>query len=373
MGFEQWFYTVPLRLRSLFRRKQVDQELKEEIREHLEQQITENVARGMSQEEARYAALRALGGVTQVEQQCRDARGLNIMENIVQDLRYGVRQLIRSPGFSVLAILCLTLGIGANAAVFSWVEGILFRPYPAVVQQDRLLALAGTTRDETGATGTSWPDLEDLKKRCTLIDAFIVSKITGSTLSIGERAEVTTGSIVSANYFDALGVHPILGRGFTPGEESGQNAHPVIVISYQLWKGRFKGDPQIIGKTQRLNNVVHTIVGVAPEGFMGPSWAGRCSSGSPRRWRKPLKAVDTNWKTAARGGLKLMYDSSPGSLASRHSKKSLPSQTGWRWTIQPQTADEESSSGLYGKRPSTMPVRYSPRWRSCWLWSRWFS
>jgi len=275
MGFEQWCYTVPLRLRSLFRRKQVDQELKEEIREHLEQQISENSGRGMSREEARYAALRALGGVSQIEQQCREARGLHIFENIIQDSKYGIRQLVRSPGFSILAILCLTLGIGANAAVFSWVEGILFRPYPAVVHQDRLLALAGTARDETGATETSWPDLEDLKRSCTLIDAFIVSKITGSTLSIGERAEVTTGSIVSANYFDAIGVRPILGRGFAPGEDSGSNSHPVTVISYQLWKGRFKGDPQIIGTTQRLNNIPHTIIGVAPEGFYGTfvGWA----------------------------------------------------------------------------------------------------
>ncbi len=107
------------------------------------------------------------------------------------------------------------------------------------------------------------------------VDSFLVSKITGTTLSIGDRAEVTTGSIVSANYFDAIGVHPILGRGFEPGEDSGSNAHPVTVISYQLWQGRFKGDPQIIGKTQRLDGVPHTIVGVAPEGFYGTfvGWA----------------------------------------------------------------------------------------------------
>ena len=113
------------------------------------------------------------------------------------------------------------------------------------------------------------------RRNCTLFDAFFVSKITGTTLSIGDRAEVTTGSIVSANYFDAIGVHPILGRGFEPGEDSGQSAHPVAVISYQLWQRRFKGDPQIIGKTQRLNGVYHTIIGVAPEGFYGTfvGWA----------------------------------------------------------------------------------------------------
>jgi len=185
------------------------------------------------------------------------------------DVRYGVRMLRRNPGFSILAILCLTLGIGANAAVFSWVEGILFRPYPAVTHQERLFAVAGRARSEAGHTNLSWPDFVDLQRNCTLFDSFFVSKITGTTLSIGERAERTVGSIVSANYFDAIGVHPILGRGFEGGEDSGRSAHPVAVISYQLWQGRFNGDPQIVGKTQRLNGVIHTIVGVAPEGFYG--------------------------------------------------------------------------------------------------------
>jgi predicted permease len=275
MTFAQWFYTLPLRLRSRLRREQVDQELNDELRDHIEQQIKENLAAGMPPEEARYSALRALGGMTQIEQRCRDARGGSFMEDLFQDLRYGLRQLWRSPGFSGLAILCLTLGIGANTAVFSWIEGILFRPYPAVAHQERLLALAGTARGESGATEISWPDFLDLQRSCTLCDAFFVSKITGSTLNVGDRAERTTGSIVSANYFDAIGVHPVLGRGFEPGEDVGSDAHPVVVISYQLWRNRFKSDPQIIGKMQRLNNVPHTIVGVAPEGFYGTfvGWA----------------------------------------------------------------------------------------------------
>src|SRR5437868_5014786 len=269
MDIQQWFYSLPVRWRSLFRSHQADQELKEELREHLDQQIEANVAQGMSREEARYSALRALGGMTQIEQQCRDARGGSVIEDLVQDLRYGLRQLYRSRGLSFLAILCLTLGIGANAAVFSWIEGILFRPYPAVTHQDRLVAVGGTTRGETGGNPLSWPDFLDLRRGSTLCETLFVSKITGTTLSIGERAERTVGSIVSANYFDAIGVHPILGRGFLPEEDTGQSAHPVAVISYQLWQGRFKGDPQIVGKTQRLNGVVHTIVGVAPEGFFG--------------------------------------------------------------------------------------------------------
>src|SRR6266446_4858612 len=237
--------------------------------------VERNLRKGMTAGDARREAHREFGGVEQTKELYRNQRGLPMIETTLQDLRFGFRMLRRSPGFSILAILCLTLGIGANAAVFSWVEGILFRPYPAVTHQEQLLALTGTARGESGPTLTSWPDLLDLQRNCTLIDSFIVTKIMGTTLSIGDRAERTTGSIVSANYFDAIGVHPILGRGFEPSEDTGRNAHPVTVISFQLWKGRFKSDPQIIGKTQRLNGVMHTIVGVAPEGFYGTfvGWA----------------------------------------------------------------------------------------------------
>ena len=268
MDIEQWLYSLPLRLRSFFHPKQVDQEMKEELHEHLEQQISENIAKGMFPEEARRSAMRAMGGLAQIEQQCRDARGGSVLQDLAQDLRYGLRQLCRAPGFSALAILCLTLGIGANATVFSWVEGILFRPYPLVAHQERLFAVAVTVQGER-IDLLSWPDFLDLRRNCTLCEDSFVSKITSSTLNIGDHAEVTTGSIVSANYFDAIGVHPILGRGFEAGEDVGNNSNPVVVISYRFWRNRFKGDPQIIGKTQRLNNVPHTIIGVAPEGFYG--------------------------------------------------------------------------------------------------------
>lgn len=261
--------TLMLRLAALFRRERLEADLDAEVRAHLGMAAEMNKRAGMSAEDARREALRNFGGVEQTKELYREQRGLPMIETTLQDLRFGLRMLRRNPGFSILAILCLTLGIGANAAVFSWVEGILFRPYPAVAHQEQLLALAGTARGETGATELSWPDFLDLQRNCTLFDSFFVSKITGTTLSIGDRAERTTGSIVSANYFDAIGVPPILGRGFEPGEDTGGSAHPVVVISYQLWQGRFKGDPQIVGKTQRLNGVVHTIVGVTPEGFYG--------------------------------------------------------------------------------------------------------
>ncbi len=263
----RWYYKLPLRLRSLFRKDRAELDLSDELQFHLQNQIDEFVAQGMNPQEARRAARQSLGGVEQVKQECRDMRRTNLIENFLQDVRFGFRMLRRSPGFTVLTILCFTLGIGANAAVFSWVEGILLRPYPLVSHQERLVTLTGTVRDERDET--SWPDLLDVQRSCTLCEILFVSKITGATLSIGERAQVMTGSIVSANYFDAIGVHPILGRDFEPGEDTGRNAHPLVVISYHLWQTRFKGDPEIIGKTQRFDNVVHTIIGVAPEGFYG--------------------------------------------------------------------------------------------------------
>jgi len=191
------------------------------------------------------------------------------MQNFFQDLRFGFRMLRRSPGFSILAILCLTLGIGTNAAVLSWIEGILIRPYPLVAHQDRMFALNATTRGESGYTGLSYPEFLDYEKNSTLFESFVVDKITATTLSVGDRAERASGAIVSANYFDALGVKPILGRGFRPEEGEGRNAHPVTVIGYQTWKDRYGGDPNIIGRTQYLNGVQHTIIGVAPEKFHG--------------------------------------------------------------------------------------------------------
>ena len=267
------------RLSGLFRTKRLERDMDEEFDFHLQNEVAENLRRGMSADEALAAARRRFGGVAQVKEAYREARSLPFFHVLWQDLRFGFRMLRRNPGFSFLAILCLTIGIGATTAVFSWIEGVLLRPFPGVAHQERMMAVAGTYRGVSGAPGDStdlsWPDFQDFQRNCKLFDAFIVDRITSVTLAIGDRADRTTGSIVSANYFDALGVRPVLGRGFEPAENFGRNAHPVVVISYQMWKERFHGDPAIIGKTQMLNGMPHTIIGVAPEGFYGTfvGWA----------------------------------------------------------------------------------------------------
>jgi predicted permease len=267
------------RILGFLRQESLERDLDEELDFHLHMETADNLRKGLTPEEARSAALRRFGGVARTREMYRDARGLPMIEILWQDLRFGFRTLRRNPGLSILAVLCLTLGIGATTAVFSWIEGVLLRPFPAVAHQERMMALAGTEHGVAGAAGSStdvsWPDFEDLQQNSKLLDAFIVDRIMGITLAIGERAERAIGSVVSANYFDALGVRPILGRGFEAAENVGRNAHPVTVISYQMWKERFHGDPEIIGKTQMLNAMPHTIIGVAPEGFYGTfvGWA----------------------------------------------------------------------------------------------------
>ncbi len=266
-------------LDRLLHRGRLDRDMDEEMRSHLAERAADLQRSGMPQPEAARRARLEFGGVESYKEECRETRSFHLLHGFLDDVRFGGRMLCRAPGVSLLALLCLTIGIGANAAVWSWIEGILLRPFPAVAHQERMMAVAGTYRGAAGAAGdsidVSWPDFRDLRKSCTFFDAFIADKIVGTTLGIGDRAQRATGSIVSANYFDALGVRPILGRGFQPDEKVGRNAHPVTVISYRLWQDRFRGDPAIIGKTQRLNGLPHTIVGVAPPGFNGTfvGWA----------------------------------------------------------------------------------------------------
>lgn len=256
-------------LGRFFRRDREAADLRQELLTHIEHEIAENVAAGMPEPEARRRAYLKLGSISHVQEEIWEQNTIGFFENLWRDTRYAVRMLRRNPGFSILAILCLTLGIGANAAVFSWIEGILFRPYPLVAHQERMFALPATARGVSSYDDLSFPDLLDYEKSCTLCESLIADKITSTSLSIGNRAEFAIGSMVSPNYFDALGIHLLLGRSFRPEEGFGRNSHPVVVISYRLWKDHFQRDRDIIGKTQLFNRVPFTIIGVAPEGFYG--------------------------------------------------------------------------------------------------------
>ena len=251
------------------RRGPSDAEIQRELNDHLSLEAESMVAAGESPHVARLHAQRQFGNVGLIQERTRDVWAIVWLEHLQQDLRYGVRVLRRSPVFSLVAIICLALGIGAHAAVSSWTEGIVRHPFPLVRDQDQLVAVAGTAKGASGLDEMSYPDFMDLSRAAPAFSSFFVAKITGATLTSGDRAERLVGQLVTANYFDALGVRPVLGRGFLPGEDVGRGAHPVTVISYRLWQDRFAGNPRVIGSTIAYNRIPHTIVGVTPEGFLG--------------------------------------------------------------------------------------------------------
>jgi predicted permease len=253
----------------VFRRRPSESEIARELRDHVQLEADDLVALGSHPASASDVARRRFGNVALVQEATRETWGSLWFERLEQDVRFGLRMLRRSPAFSVIAVLCLGLGIGANAAVLSWSDGIVRHPFPGVRGQDRLVVVVGTAKGASGFDVTSWPDFMDLSRSTTAFSAFIISKITGTTITGGDRAEQAVGQVVTANYFDALGVRPILGRGFRPDEDVGRGAQPVTVISYRLWQDRFGGDPRVLGSTISYSGVRHTIVGVTPEAFNG--------------------------------------------------------------------------------------------------------
>ena len=191
MRIKHWFYTVPLRLRSLFRRRQVEQELDEELRYHIDRQIEENIAKGMTPEEARYAALRAMGGVERRKEECRDMRRVRLIEDLMQDVRYGLRTLRKSSGFTAVAALSLALGIGANTAIFSLVNTVLLRPLP-VENPERLVSLNWASERGGGVfPSLSYLNYRDLRDRNNVLDGLIAYRMAPISLGhdgISERA-----------------------------------------------------------------------------------------------------------------------------------------------------------------------------------------
>jgi putative ABC transport system permease protein len=272
MRFNRWFYTIPLRLRSLFRRRQAEQELDEELRYHFERQIEEHIAKGVTEEEARYAALRAIGGVEQRKEECRDMRRVRLIEDMVQDVRYGLRTLRRNPGFAALSILIMGLGIGANTAVFSVVNAVLLKPL-SYHDPDRIVTIsnASTTREAPTALSkqVSIPDFEDLQAQSFSFEAMAYYASRETAVMLGSTSEYARVSIVSPDFFRVFAVEPIIGRSFTP-EETKRGSSGAAMISYTYWQTHFGGDPRALGQTIRASEL-RSIVGVLPPGFRFPN------------------------------------------------------------------------------------------------------
>src|SRR6266849_5798901 len=264
MRLEHWFYTVPLRLRSLFRRGQVEAELNEELRYHLERQIEVNTAAGMSVEEARYAALRAMHGLDQRKEECRDMRRVRLIEDLRQDFRFGLRSLLKRPGFTAIALLALALGIGANTAIFSLVNAVILQPLP-YQDPDRLVWVYGNIRNGGNRASVAPPDFLDYRSQNKTFEQFAASSTSTLSMSLTGKGEpeLLTTSAITGNYFDTFGVRPALGRGFSlENEKSGQDQ--VTVLSHAFWQTRFGGDPNIVNKTINLDGKAYEVLGVMP-------------------------------------------------------------------------------------------------------------
>src|ERR1700730_8134586 len=190
------------------------------------------------------------------------------MQTLFQDLRYGARQLLKRPGFTLLAIISMALGIGANTAIFSLVDTVAFRPLP-VRNASELQELYGTLHNGADYTLQSYLNYKDYRDRNQVFSGLIAYRIVVASLSHHGNNERVWGTVVSWNYFDVLGVPPALGRGFLPEEDQTPGSHPVVVLSYGCWQKRFGSDPAIVGRTISLNSGVFTVVGFGPKGFIG--------------------------------------------------------------------------------------------------------
>lgn len=270
MRIEHWWFTVPLRLRSILRRGRVDRELDEELQFHLEHKIEEGIAQGLSPEEARNAAMRAMGGLDQQKEQARDMRRVNWLTDFFDDVRYAIRSLRRARALTAFVVIALAMGIGMTAASFSMVDALIFRPYP-VPHPSRVVNLVSTSHDNAFEF-FSYREYLDLRGRAKSYDGVIAN---ATLRSVGFSAEpkatprIKGGMLVSGNYFRVLGVEPRLGRGFREDEDQVPGRDAVVVLGRDFWKNEFASDPAVVGRTIRLNGKEFTVIGVSPETFPG--------------------------------------------------------------------------------------------------------
>jgi putative ABC transport system permease protein len=262
---QRWLDRMRLRLRSLFRRSVVDRDLRRELDAHVQASIDEQVAAGMSPDDARRAALRTFGNVAGIEEACRDTRRVHLLDDLARDVGYGIRALRREPAFALVAILTLALGIGANTAIFSVVDAVMLRPLP-FQDPDRLVILWETrpTRDHVSVSAgefLAWQQQSHAFTGMSALD-WEVLNVAG-----GDAPVQTPVGFVSTNFFDLLGARAAVGRLLQP-QDADKRHEPAAVLSYAFWQQHFGGDQTVVGQAVRLNGVPYTIVGVLPPTFL---------------------------------------------------------------------------------------------------------
>ncbi len=267
MRLLRWWFVLGNRIRTLMRRGAVERDLATELQYHFDRQVLENLSRNMPPEEAHRAAAGALDGLTIVQEECRDMRRANHIENLFRDLRYAIRAMSRNPGFTAVIVLTLTLAIGANSAIFSVIDGVLIAPLP-YPEPNRLVRLFFSSAAFPRFSLNPW-DFHDFRERARSFDglaAFFHSDVQLSGVGDPERIPAVR---VTAGYFGVLGIKPARGRDFTRVDENASNSQNVI-LSDRLWRRRFAADPDILGKTILLDSAPYTVVGVMPPGTQHP-------------------------------------------------------------------------------------------------------
>jgi len=272
-----WLNVAASRIRALFSRGRLDDDFDQEVEAHLDLFTEEHVRRGMTRDEAYREARRHFGGVAQVKETQRENRGLPQVDTILQDLRYAARMLRKSPGFTLVAILTLALGIGVNTTLFTAFDAVALKPLPVknpgnVVRMERWFASGNQGNGQYLFSYREYLDYRDHNRVYSSLVAvsWLFSALAELPSGIGATSTgKLTGQLVSENYFSDLGVSPMLGRTFLPEENRTPGANPVLVLSYPFWRVQCNRDPQILGKTIRLNDTAFTVVGVTDEQFIG--------------------------------------------------------------------------------------------------------
>ena len=282
---ERYLHSLARRLRTLFLRGEAERELAAELQDHLERQAEENRRRGMPPEEARRAARIELGGEEQVRERCRDSWGARALDELAQDVRYGLRQLRRRLGLTAVIVISLTLGIGANTAVFSLINAVMLQRLP-VKDPNRLVLLnwhylkgsryidnrVFSFESDNGGSNAhpfAWPVYEALRARNRVFSSlFAFVSLGRAEVSLAGKTSLVKGEMVTGNYFSGLGVRPLLGRALEAADER-RGAAPAAVISYGFWTRLFARSPRALGQNITVDGVPFTIVGVAPREFFG--------------------------------------------------------------------------------------------------------
>jgi predicted permease len=259
---------------AIFRSKEIARELDDEIRTYIAMEVDENLEGGMEPKEARYAAHRAFGNVELVKEDSRGTWLYRWAADFQKDIRFGVRMLLKNRAFSTVAVLSLALGFGLNTTIFTVVNAILLNPLPVrdaarLVQLDTVDAKTKVTQVKFAKMGLSFPNFLDYRRQNEVFTDLVAWLALPVTWSGGAEPKQVQAYLVSANYFDVLGLHPAAGRFFLPDEDTKTNSNTVAVISYALWTGKFGSDPTTVGRTMILNATPYTVIGVAPRGFKG--------------------------------------------------------------------------------------------------------